>query len=160
MFSDVKGARLPMSCSTQWGEPTSKYFCAHLGEATAEVEARLLQWAAGCVAHSLARDERSQVSFYFERAEARTVRQMQSLLRTLSAKWKLPLGQLDRRWLRALASDEFREKVLADKAKSVPARSVAELERAEITYLTSLGPDFAERSRALLIALRAKKAAC
>ena len=62
--------------------------------------------------------------------------------------------------LRALTPDEFREKVLADKAKSVPARSVAELERAEITYLTSLGPDFAERSRALLIALRAKKAAC
>ena len=77
-----------MSGSTQSGEPTSKYFVAHLGEATAEVAARLLQWAAGCVAHSLLRDELNHVSLYFERAEARTVRQMQSLLRTLSAKWK------------------------------------------------------------------------
>ena len=104
MFSDVKGARLPMSCATQSGEPASKYFVAHLGEATAEVEARLLQWAAGCVAHSLARDERNQVSLYFERAEARTVRQMQSLLRTLSSKWKLPLGPLEKRWMRARKS--------------------------------------------------------
>ena len=108
----------------------------------------------------MVRDERNQVSLYFERAETRTVRQMESLMRTLSSRWKLPLGQLEKRWLRALTPDEFREKVLADKAKSVPARSVAELERAEITYLTSLGPDFAEHSRALLIALRAKKAAC
>ena len=148
-----------MSGSTQSGEPTSKYFVAHLGEATAEVAARLLQWAAGCVAHSLLRDELNHVSLYFERAEARTVRQMQSLLRTLSAKWKLPLGQLDRRWLRALTSDEFREKVPADKAEAVAARSVAELKSAETTYLTSLSPDFGERSHALLAALRVQ-AAC
>ena len=57
-----------MSGSTQSGEPTSKYFVAHLGEATAEVAARLLQWAAGCVAHSLLRDELNHVSLYFERA--------------------------------------------------------------------------------------------
>ena len=151
-----------MSCATQSGEPASKYFVAHLGEATAEVEARLLQWAAGCVAHSLARDERNQVSLYFERAEARTVRQMQSLLRTLSSKWKLPLGQLEKRWLRALTPDEFRGAAPADKAGARPAvaaRCVAELESAETTYLTSLSPDFGERSHALLAALRAQ-AAC
>ena len=90
-------------------EATSAYFVAHVGNATPEVEARLLQWAAGCVEHHFERDVgTSRASLYFARAESRTVRQMQSLLRTLTARWKLPLGQLDPGWLRALTAEEFR----------------------------------------------------
>ena len=77
-------------------EATSNHFVAHLGEAIPEVEARLRQWAAGCVEHSLVRDERNHASLYFARAESRTVRQMQSLLRTLSSRWQLPFGKLEK----------------------------------------------------------------
>ena len=76
-------------------EATSQYFVAHLGEATPEVEARLLQWAACCVEHRFVRDGRNCASLYFARPDSWTVRQMQSLLRTLSARWKLPLGKLE-----------------------------------------------------------------
>ena len=90
-------------------EATSAYFVAHVGDATLEVEARLLQWAAGCVEHHFERDVgTSRASLYFARAESRTVRQMQSLLRTLTSRWKLPLGQLGPAWLRALTAEEFR----------------------------------------------------
>ena len=89
-------------------EATSQYFVAHLGEATPEVEARLLQWAAGCVEHRFVRDDHNCAALYFARAEGRTVRQMQSLLRTLSARWKLPLGKLDSGWCQLLTADEFR----------------------------------------------------
>ena len=76
-------------------EATSHHFVAHLGEATPEVEARLLQWGAGCVEHCFVRDDHNCAALYFARSESRTVRQMQSLLRTLSARWKLPLGKLE-----------------------------------------------------------------
>ena len=91
---------------------TSQYFVAELGDATPEVETRLIQWAEGsCVDHRLVRDERNRAALYFARGEGRTVRQMQSLLRTLTARWGVPLGQLDAGWLRALTLDEFRAAV-------------------------------------------------
>ena len=89
----------------------SQYFVAELGDATAEVEARLVQWGQGCVEHRFVRDERNCAALYFARGEARTVRQMQSLIRTLTARWGVPLGQLGAGWLRALTLDEFRANV-------------------------------------------------
>ena len=89
-------------------EATSQYFVAHIGDATPEVEARLLQWGAGCVEHRFMRDDRNCAALYFARAESRTVRQMQSLLRTLSSRWKLPLGKLESGWCQLLTVDEFR----------------------------------------------------
>ena len=91
----------------------SQYFVAELGDATAEVEARLVQWGQGCVEHRFVRDERNCAALYFARGEARTVRQMQSLIRTLTARWGVPLGQLGAGWLRALTLDEFRANVPA-----------------------------------------------
>ncbi len=87
---------------------TSQYFVAQLGDATPEVEARLIQWGKSCVEHQFVRDDRNCAALYFARGEGRTVRQMQSLLRTLTARWGVPLGQLDAGWLRALTLDEFR----------------------------------------------------
>ena len=92
---------------------TSQYFVAELGDATPEVETRLIQWAEGsCAAHRFAR-EHNRAALYFARGEGRTVRQMQSLLRTLTARWGVPLGQLYAGWLRALTLDEFRARVPA-----------------------------------------------
>ena len=90
-------------------EATSTHFVAHLGEATPGVEARLLKWAEGCVEHFFERDV-GTASLYFARAEGRTVRQMQSLLRTLTSRWNLPLGKLEPGWLRALSPEEFRSR--------------------------------------------------
>ena len=108
---------------------TSQYFVAELGDATPEVETRLIQWAEGsCVEHRFVRDERNRAALYFARGEGRTVRQMQSLLRTLTARWGVPLGQLDAGWLRALTLDEFRARVPAPKlaAPAMTGRSKCE----------------------------------
>ena len=108
---------------------TSQYFVAELGDATPEVETRLIQWAEGsCGQHRFVRDERNRAALYFARGEGRTVRQMQSLLRTLTARWGVPLGQLDAGWLRALTLDEFRARVPAPKlaAPAVTGRSKCE----------------------------------
>ena len=98
-------------------EATSQYFVAHLGEATPEVEARLVQWGACCMEHRLVRDGKKCL-LYFARAESRRVRQMQSLLRTLSARWKLPLGKLESGWCQLLTETEFRDCVPATAAES------------------------------------------
>lgn len=86
---------------------TSQYFVAQLGDATPEVEARLIQWGEGCVEHQFVRADRNCAALYFARGEGWTVHQRQSLLRTLTARWRVPLGQLDAGWLRALKLDEF-----------------------------------------------------
>ena len=81
-------------------EPTYNHFAAHLGEATGEVEARLRRWASDCEEYSWVRDESNRATLFFARAESRTTRQMQSLLRTLTARWRTPLGPLEVGWLR------------------------------------------------------------
>ncbi len=92
-------------------QATSTHFVAYLAEATAEVEARLLQWASCCVEHSWVRDDKNRASLHFARAESRTTRQMQSLLRTLTSRWGLPLGKLEAGWLQPLTVDEYRAAV-------------------------------------------------
>ena len=106
---------------------TSQYFVADLGDATPEVETRLVQWAEGsCAAHRFARGEHNRAALYFARGEGRTVRQMQSLLRTLTARWGVPLGQLDAGWLRGLTLDEFRARVPSLGASEGTGRSKCE----------------------------------
>ena len=97
-------------------EVTYNHFVAHLAEATAEVEARLRQWASGCEECSWVRDDNNRAALYFARAESRTTRQMQSLLRTLTSRWGLPLGKLEAGWLQALTADEYRAAVSAASA--------------------------------------------
>ena len=104
-------------------EATSQYFVAHLGEPTPEVEARLVQWGACCVEHRLVRDGKKCL-LYFARAESRSVRQMQSLLRTLSARWKLPLGKLESGWCQLLTEAEFRDCVPATPTRMTPCHAV------------------------------------
>ena len=157
----------------------SQYFVAQLGDATAEVEARLAQWGEGCVKHRFVRDERNRAALYFARAEGRTVRQMQSLIRTLTARWGVPLGQLGAGWLRALTLDEFRANVPDGANEGAEGRSkseaaeppplalvrqpcaatyITELPEDFGAYITELAEDFGVRSHALLAELRA--AAC
>ena len=92
-------------------EATYNHFAAHLGDTTAEVEARLRLWASGCEEYSWVRDASNRATLYFARAERRTTRQMQSLLRTLTARWRLPLGKLEAGWLQPLSVDEYRAAV-------------------------------------------------
>ena len=54
------------------------------------------------------RDASNSATLYFARAESRTTRQMQSLLRTLTARWRLPLGKLGAGWLQPLSVEECR----------------------------------------------------
>ena len=54
------------------------------------------------------RDASNRATLYFARAESRTTRQMQSLMRTLTARWRLPLGKLEAGWLQPLSVDEYR----------------------------------------------------
>ena len=107
-------------------EDTHKYFCAQLGEVTPEVEARLKQWAAaGCEEFSLLRDANQRAKLYFAR-EPRTVRQMQNILRTLTSRWKLPLGKLEAGWLQPLKAQEYLAAISAAGAEeSIPAREGA-----------------------------------
>ena len=51
------------------------------------------------------------VHLYAVKSSAKTARQYQSLLRTLSSHWKLPLGKLDRGWLSLLNEGEYRTAV-------------------------------------------------
>ena len=92
-------------------EATYNHFAAHLGDTTAEVEARLRLWASGCEEYSWVRDASNRATLYFARAESRTTRQMQSLLRTLTSRWRLPLGKLEAGWLQPLSVDDYRAAV-------------------------------------------------
>ena len=103
-------------------EPTYNHFAAHLGEATADVEARLRRWASDCEEYSWVRDDSNRATLYFARVESRTTRQMQSLLRTLTSRWRLPLGRLEAGWLQPLSVDEYRAVVsTADAAECARA---------------------------------------
>ena len=112
-------------------EATYNHFAAHLGDTTAEVEARLRLWASGCEEYSWVRDASNRATLYFARAERRTTRQMQSLLRTLTARWRLPLGKLEAGWLQPLSADEYRAAVstatAAESAREPPRITVPKM---------------------------------
>ena len=112
-------------------EAIYNHFAAHLGDTTAEVEARLRLWASGCEEYSWVRDASNRATLYFARAERRTTRQMQSLLRTLTARWRLPLGKLEAGWLQPLSADEYRAAVstatAAESAREPPRITVPKM---------------------------------
>ena len=112
-------------------EATYNHFAAHLGDTTAEVEARLRLWASGCEEYCWVRDASNLATLYFARAERRTTRQMQSLLRTLTARWRLPLGKLEAGWLQPLSVDEYRAAVstatAAESAREPPRITVPKM---------------------------------
>ena len=109
-------------------EATYNHFAAHLGDTTAEVEARLRLWASGCEEYCWVRDASNLATLYFARAEKRTTRQTQSLLRTLTARWRLPLGKLEAGWLQPFSVDEYRAAVstatAAESAREQPQTAV------------------------------------
>ena len=77
------------------------------------------------------RDASNRATLYFARAESRTTRQMQSLLRTLTARWRLPLGKLEAGWLQPLSADEYRAAVstatAAESAREPPRVAVPKM---------------------------------
>ena len=93
-------------------EATSCYFVANLGNLDSAVVERLEKWAvASCVEHALCRHEDDSVALYASKSSAKTARQYQSLLRTLTSHWKMPFGKLDRGWLILLTDTEYRAAV-------------------------------------------------
>ena len=93
-------------------EATSCYFVANLGNLDSAVVERLEKWAvASCVEHALCRHEDDSVALYAAKTSAKTARQYQSLLRTLTSHWKMLFGKLDRGWLILLTDTEYRAAV-------------------------------------------------
>jgi hypothetical protein len=90
-------------------EPTSCFFAANLGALDPAVVERLERWAAAsCGEHALRRHEDGSVTLYAIKISAKTARQYQSLLRTLTSHWKMTFGKLDRGWLTLLTESEYR----------------------------------------------------
>ena len=93
-------------------EPASRFFVANLGNIDSAVVERLEKWAAAsCVEHALRRHEDDSVALYAAKTSAKTTRQYQSLLRTLTSNWKMSFGKLDRGWLALLTDTEYRAAV-------------------------------------------------
>ena len=93
-------------------EATSCYFVANLGNLDSAVVERLEKWAvASCVEHALCRHKDDSVALYASKSSAKTARQYQSLLRTLTSHWKMSFGKLDRGWLTLLTDTEYRAAV-------------------------------------------------
>ena len=167
-------------------EPTSCYFVAHLGSLDAAILERLDRWAAAaCSTHALKPREDGSMALYAVKkgGSAKTARQFQSLLRTLTSHWKMPFGKLERGWLKLLTIEEYRAAVgdplaRANLETALPAPEQApskdqtqalrglphlcRAEAAETVFLTRLSDDFATRSQQALARLRAARlrAAC
>lgn len=160
------------------GEPTSCFFVAHLGNLGPAVVERLERWAvASCVEHAMRRHEDGSVALYVVKKSARTARQYQSLLRTLTSHWKMNFGKLDRGWMSLLIDAEYRSAVggATERAEctatdcevarpqAIAGPPVLAPELAELgigcVQRVSLSKGFDERARALLDRLRATRKA-
>ena len=156
-------------------EPTSCFFIAHLGNLDPAVVERLERWAvASCAEHAIRRHEDGSVALYVAKTSAKTARQYQSLLRTLTSQWKMNLGRLDRGWLSLLTDAEYRSAVggATERAEcTATSREVARLQAvagppvlapnlAELGIgRRSLSKGFDERAQALLDRLRTTREA-
>ena len=93
---------------------------------------------------------------------------MQSLLRTLSARWKLPLGKLESGWCQLLTEAEFRDCVPATEPHADDAMPCGLAEESSgisvpcvdprCVVLLRLSEGFDERSHQLWETLRAQRA--
>jgi non-ribosomal peptide synthetase component F len=159
-------------------EPTSCYFVANLGNLDSAVVVRLERWAEKSSAeHVIRRHADGLVTLYTSRAAAKTARQYQSLLRTLSSHWKMPFGKLESGWLSLLTEDEYRAVVGATNERTeaeVTVHSQCEVNRphdqarlnapqsqdeprAGCMHRISLSDGFDERAQALYDSLRASR---
>ena len=93
---------------------------------------------------------------------------MQSLLRTLSARWKLPLGKLESGWCQLLTETEFRVCVPATESHADDAMPCGLAEESSGISVPCVDPrcgmllrlpeGFDKRSHQLFAALRAQRA--
>lgn len=167
-----KDDRSSIACSS---EPTSCYFVANFGNLDSAIVDRLEKWAGECCAdHTLHRHDDDSVMLYAAKTGAKTARQYQSLLRTLSSHWKMSFGKLDRGWLTLLTDAQYKEAVAqtnsAKTSPSMPLPLYAETQPSPqkvhagapkvvlLSYSTGLGDDFARRSHQALAELRAAAA--
>ena len=89
-------------------EPTSHFFIARVGAAAPDLESRLVQWASStCQAHCVVRDVDGRIALYLHRKDAKTVRVMQSLIRTLTGRWGLHMGDLGKGWLELCTEEDY-----------------------------------------------------
>ena len=90
-------------------EPTSHCFIARIGAAAPDLESRLVQWASSsCQAHCVVRDVDGRIALYLHRKDAKTVRAMQSLIRTLTGRWGLHMGDLGKGWLELCTEEDYK----------------------------------------------------
>ena len=90
-------------------EPTSHFFIARVGAAAPDLESRLVQWASSsCQAHCVVRDVDGRIALYLHRKDAKTVRAMQSLIRTLTGRWGLNMGDLGKCWLQLGTEENYK----------------------------------------------------
>ena len=126
-------------------EPISCYFVANLGNAPTAIVERLERWAdASCVEHAVHWDEDGSVALYAVKTSAKTARQYQSLLRTLTSHWKtshwkMTFGKLDRGWLALLTGTEYRAAVAGATDHKACAAEVAAASEGTLLPLHGLG---------------------
>ena len=121
-------------------EPISCHFVANLGNAPAAIIERLERWAdASCVEHAVHWHEDGPVALYAVKTSAKTARQYQSLLRTLTSHWKMTFGKLDRGWLALLTGTEYRAAVAGATDHKACAAEVAAASEGTLLPLRGLG---------------------
>ena len=139
-------------------EPTSQCFIARIGAAAPDLESRLVQWAgANCRAHCVVKDSEGGVSLYLQRKEAKTARAMQSLLRTLTSRWGLHMGDLGKGWLELCTEEDYQAAASAacgaPRAQGEPPQTTEQAFAppcpcaAMGAVLLKLSPDFDRRSQ-------------
>ena len=144
-------------------EPTSQCFIARIGAAAPDLESRLVQWAgANCRAHCVVKDSEGGVSLYLQRKEAKTTRAMQSLIRTLTNRWGLHMGDLGKGWLELCTEEDYQAAASAACGATAPCASRVRVDTPQIeerataplrpcveagVILHALPPGFDERSQ-------------
>jgi hypothetical protein len=137
-------------------EPTSHFFIARVGAAAPDLESRLVQWASSsCQAHCVVRNVDGRIALYLHRKDAKTVRAMQSLIRTLTGQWGLHMGDLGKGWLELCTEEDYHratassacDKTMAPCASRVRVEPPQTEERATVgVVLHALPPGFDARS--------------
>ena len=144
-------------------EPTSQCFIARIGAAAPDLESRLVQWAgANCRAHCVVKDSEGGVSLYLQRKEAKTARAMQSLIRTLTNRWGLHMGDLGKGWLELCTEEDYQAAASVACGATAPCASRVRVDTPQIeerataplwpcaeagVVLHELSPGFDRRSR-------------
>ena len=90
-------------------EPTSQCCIARIGAAAPDLESRLTQWASNsCEGHCVVKDDDGRVSLFPQRKASKTVRAMQSLIRTLTGRWGRHMSDLGKGWLELCTEEDYK----------------------------------------------------